>query len=459
MEILTAAQMYAADKETIAKIMPENDLVENAGFAAACQIAKRYGKQPILVACGAGNNGADGFVAARVLSNRGYSVKVAFAGQKDKMSPACRFAAERFDGLVTPLSPDCLRGFKGVVVDALFGIGLSRPIEGEPAAFIAALNASSLPVVSLDIPSGVFADTGAVSSAAVKADLTVTFCRPKPAHFLYPAKEYVGDLIVCPIGITDEIVANRHPRFIVNPPFNPPAPTPYDHKYSRGAVLVAGGEMTGAARLAAGAARRFGAGLVKVICAPEKALSYSVDAAGLVVSTEPLEAAATDKKISAIAFGMGFGLSEKTKAALQAVVKSGKPFVADADALACIKDFAPLTNAVITPHEGEFSRLFPDLTGDKLSRALFAAEALGCVVVLKGADTVIAAPDGRAAIDADTSFCLATAGSGDVLSGIIAAMLAKHIPPFEAACAGVFLHSQAGIRAGANPIAEDLIRE
>lgn len=450
--------MYAADKETIAKIMPENDLVENAGFAAACQIAKRYGKQPILVACGAGNNGADGFVAARVLSNRGYSVKVAFAGQKDKMSPACRFAAERFDGLVTPLSADCLRWFKGVVVDALFGIGLSRPIEGEPAAFIAALNASNLPVVSLDIPSGVFADTGAVASAAVKADLTVTFCRPKPAHFLYPAKEYVGDLIVCPIGITDEIVANRHPRFIVNPPFNPPAPTPYDHKYSRGAVLVVGGQMTGAARLAAQAARRFGAGLVKVVCAPETALPYTLGDAGLVVSTEPLETAVKDKKMSAIAFGMGFGLTEQTKAALEAVAKSGKPFVADADALAYVKDI-PLSNAVITPHEGEFARLFPDLKGDKLSRALTAAETLGCAVVLKGADTVIAAPDGRAAIDANTSFYLATAGSGDVLSGIIAALLAKRLPPFEAACAGVFLHSVAGIGAGENLIAEDLIKE
>lgn len=458
MEILTAAQMYAADKETIAKIMPENDLVENAGFAAACQIAKKYGKQPVLVACGAGNNGADGFVAARVLSNRGYSVKVAFAGQKDKMSPACRFAAERFDGIVLPLSPDCLHRFKGVVVDALFGIGLSRPIQGEIADFITALNASSLPVVSLDIPSGVFADTGAVSPATVKSDLTVTFCRPKPAHFLYPAKEYVGDLTVYPIGITDEIIAHQHPRFIINPPFELPAPTPYDHKYSRGAVLVAGGQMTGAARLAAQAARRFGAGLVKVVCAPEKALSYSVDAAGLVVSTEPLEAAAADKKISAIAFGMGFGLSEKTKAALQSVVKSGKPFVADADALAYVKDI-PLSNAVITPHEGEFARLFPDLKGDKLSRALTAAETLGCAVVLKGADTVIAAPDGRAAIDANTSFYLATAGSGDVLSGIIAALLAKRLPPFEAACAGVFLHSVAGIGAGENLIAEDLIKE
>ena len=458
MEILTAAQMYAADKETIAKIMPENDLVENAGFAAACQIAKKYGKQPVLVACGAGNNGADGFVAARVLSRRGYSVKVAFAGSKDKMSPACRFAAERFDGIVLPLSPDCLHRFKGVVVDALFGIGLSRPIQGEIADFITALNASSLPVVSLDIPSGVFADTGAVSPATVKSDLTVTFCRPKPAHFLYPAKEYVGDLTVYPIGITDEIIANQHPRFIVNPPFELPAPTPYDHKYSRGAVLVAGGQMTGAARLAAQAARRFGAGLVKVVCAPETALPYTLGDAGLVVSIEPLETAVKDKKMSAIAFGMGFGLTEQTKAALEAVAKSGKPFVADADALAYVKDI-PLSNAVITPHEGEFARLFPDLKGDKLSRALTAAETLGCAVVLKGADTVIAAPDGRAAIDANTSFYLATAGSGDVLSGIIAALLAKHIPPFEAACAGVFLHSQAGIRAGANPIAEDLIKE
>ena len=458
MEILTAAQMYAADKETIAKIMPENDLVENAGFAAACQIAKRYGKQPILIACGAGNNGADGFVAARVLSNRGYSVKVAFAGSKDKMSPACRFAAERFDGIVLPLSPDCLHRFEGVVVDALFGIGLSRPIEGEIAAFITALNASNLPVVSLDIPSGVFADTGAASPATIKADLTVTFCRPKPAHFLYPAKEYVGDLTVCPIGIADETVANQQPRFIVNPPFKLPAPTPCDHKYSRGAVLVAGGQMTGAARLAARAARRFGAGLVKVVCAPENALPYTVGDAGLVVSTEPLETAVRDKKISAIAFGMGFGLTERTKAALEPVAKAGKPFVANADALAYIKAVSPPANTVLTPHEGEFARLFPDLKGDKLSRALTAAETLGCVVVLKGADTVIAAPDGRAAIDANTSFYLATAGSGDVLSGIIAALLAKRLPPFEAACAGVTLHSAAGIDAGENLIAEDLIR-
>lgn len=457
MEILTAAQMYATDKETIAKIMPENDLVENAGFAAACQIAKRYGKQPILIACGAGNNGADGFVAARVLSNRGYSVKVAFAGQKDKMSPACHFAAERFDGIVLPLSPDCLHRFKGVVVDALFGIGLSRPIESETAAFITALNASNLPVVSLDIPSGVFADTGAVSPATIKADLTVTFCRPKPAHFLYPAKEYVGDLTVCPIGIADETVTNQQPRFIVNPPFKLPAPTPCDHKYSRGAVLVAGGQMTGAARLAARAARRFGAGLVKVVCAPENALPYTVCDAGLVVSTEPLETAVRDKKISAIAFGMGFGLTERTKAALETVAKSGKPFVADADALAYIKAVSPPANTVLTPHEGEFARLFPDLKGDKLSRALIAAETLGCVVALKGADTVIAAPDGRAAIDANTSFYLATAGSGDVLSGIIAALLAKRLPPFEAACAGVALHSAAGIDAGENLIAEDLI--
>lgn len=450
--------MRAADAETVAKIMPENDLVANAGFAAACQIAKRYGKQPVLIACGTGNNGADGFVAARVLSSRGFSVRVAFAGSKDKMSPACRFAVKRFDGIVRSLSSDCLRGFKGVVVDALFGTGLSRPTAGETADFIAALNGSHLPVAALDVPSGVFADTGAVSAATVKADLTVTFCRPKPAHFLYPAKAYVGDLTVCPIGIPDEIVQNQSPRVVVNPPFNPPAPTPCDHKYSRGAVLVLGGEMTGAARLAAGAARRFGAGLVKVVCAPENALPYTAGSAGLVVSTEPLETAVRDKKMSAIAFGMGFGLTERTKAALETVVQSGKPFVADADALAYVKSVPLAPNAVVTPHEGEFSRLFPDLKGDKLSRALFAAESLGCVVVLKGADTVIAAPDGRAAVDAESSPWLATAGSGDVLSGIIAALLAKRLPPFEAACAGVFLHSQAGINAGENLIAEDLIR-
>lgn len=468
MEILTTAQMYGADKETHAKIMPEIQLMENAGFAAACQIARNYTKRPVTVLCGVGNNGGDGFVVARILHDWGWPVEVALTGDEKKLSPAAAINARKFKGIIRPPSFKRLKKMEksgGLFIDAVFGVGLTRPIENDIADFFNALNETSLPCVALDIPSGVQADTGAVLGTAPFCDMTVTFCRPKIGHFLYPGKERAGKLLVCPIGIPDETVAHQAPRFHENTPelFHVPEPTPYDHKYSRGAVLVCAGEMAGAARLAAATARRAGAGWVAVCCDPAAVQSFAACDPGLVIqtagSTEELEKQIGNPKITAVVIGMGALKPERTKALLHATAESKKPFVADAGALPFIKGIKKdLSRAVITPHAGEFRRLFPDLEEqDKLTQALNAAAALNCTVVLKGADTVIAAPDGRAAINGAASFGLATAGSGDVLDGIIGAILAKGLAPFEAACAAVWLHSRAAEAAGENLIAEDLI--
>ncbi|MGN0904063.1 MAG: NAD(P)H-hydrate dehydratase [Alphaproteobacteria bacterium] len=465
MEILTAAQMYGADKETCAKIMPEIQLMENAGFAAACALSRHFGKQPVTVLCGSGNNGGDGFVMARVLHGWGWPVEVVFAGDMRSMTESTRFNARRWEGETFPLSGstiDRIRKRKAIVVDALFGIGLSRPLEAPVARQINALNEAGIPCVALDIPSGIQADTGKIMGTALRCVLTLTFARPKIGHFLYPGREYAATTEVLPIGIPDEIVIHQDPCLFVNGPdlFHIPAPSPYDHKYTRGAVLIAGGRMTGAARLAAAGARRAGAGWVKIVCPPETSALYAAGAPGIIVeaaeTSEAFAAAANDPKIRAAVIGMGSGVTPETEKRLEAVVRSEKPFVADADALAFITG-RDMTHGVLTPHEGEFARFFPGIEGrDKLSRALAAARETGGVIVLKGADTVIAAPDGRAAIDAETSFGLATAGSGDVLSGIIGAGLARGLPLFEAACAGVWMHSQAGILAGKNLIAEDI---
>lgn len=467
MEILTAGQMRDADKETIANIMPELQLMENAGFAAACQIARRYGKRPVTVLCGAGNNGGDGFVVARLLRRRGWPVEVVFTGDEQKMTPAAAANAAKFKGAVRPLSLQRLKNAEKdgrLFVDAVFGTGLCRPVAGDIADFFNAMNETAAPCVALDIPSGVCADTGEVLGTAPFCDMTVTFCRPKIGHFLYPAKERAGDLTVCPIGIPDEIVARQNPAVYENTPdlFFLPTATPYDNKYSRGAVLVRAGEMTGAARLAAAAARRAGAGWVGVSCDTQLQDLFALDAETVVQpadTAEAFKAQLNGRKISAAVIGMGLKETPRACEFLDILSASGKPFVADAGALPFIKTVKDPSRAVITPHTGEFCRLFPDRTGkNKLDQARTAAKALNCVVVLKGADTVIAAPDGRAAINATTAFNLATAGSGDVLGGVIGAMLAKSLPPFESACAGVWLHSRAAESAGrANLTAADIV--
>jgi len=467
MEILTVDQMYFADKECNAKIMPEMQLMENAGFAAACQIARNYHKCPTLVLCGTGNNGGDGFVVARILQQWGWSVEVALTDSEERLSPAARINAEKFHGLKRQLSFKRLKRLNqtgGLIIDAVFGIGLSRPVQTDIADFFNAVNETDLPCVALDIPSGIHADTGEVLETAPFCDMTITFCRPKVGHFLYPGKEYTGQLVVCPIGIPDEMIKNTGVSLYENTPelFSLPQTGPYDHKYSRGAVLIRAGKMTGAARLASLASRRAGAGLTAVSCSTQTYPFFAADTAGTVLqiadTKEDFSDQIASKKIAAAVIGMGADKEDSTKAFLHLIANTGKPFVADAGALPFIKGIKKRSNAVITPHNGEFEQLFPELKGqNRLFQALTAAKTLGCTVVLKGADTIIASPQEKAAINVTDCFDLATAGSGDVLDGIIGAMLAKDLPPFEAACAGVWLHSRAAEKAGKNMIAEDII--
>ena len=467
MEILTTKQMYHADKETHAKIMPEIQLMENAGFAAACRIARNYHKCPVLILCGTGNNAGDGFVVARILQQWGWPVEVALTGQKEKMSPCAKINEERFNGFKRQLSFKRLEKLKqtgGLIIDAVFGIGLSGPVQEDLADFFAAVNESRLPCVALDIPSGIHADTGEVLGEALRCDMTITFCRPKIGHFLYPAKEYIGELVVCPIGIPDTVVRQTSPCLYENTPdlFSIPETSAYAHKYSKGMTLIRAGGMLGAARLTALANRRAGCGLTAVSCISQSYSVFASDMPGTVIQIADLpqdfEKQINSPKVTAAVIGMGADKKDDTKNFLQLIAASGKPFVVDAGALPFIKGIKKRSQAVITPHAGEFARLFPELKEkNRLDQALSAAETLGCTIVLKGADTIIASAKGKAAVNSTSCFDLATAGSGDVLNGIIGAMLAKDLPPFEAACAGVWLHSRAAEKAGKNLIAEDII--
>jgi len=354
-----------------------------------------------------------------------------------------------------------------VVVDALFGAGLTRPLDGMAADLVRAMDGRD--VFAVDVPSGVHGDTGEVLGVAPRARTTVTFFRPKPGHLLSPGRFHVGELVVADIGIPPSVLDEIRPTALVNDPetFSLPRPRIDAHKFARGhAVILGGGRMTGAARLAARAAARAGAGLVSIVC---PASAFPIYAAScLSVMVEPMEEPGdfarliADPRRGALLLGPGAGVSVETRARVMEAAASGKPRVLDADALTVLKgDERALIeatrggNVVLTPHEGEFARLF-DTTGSKLDRARRAAARSGAITLLKGPDTVIAAPDGRAAINHNAPPDLATAGSGDVLAGIIVGLLATGMEPFDAARAGAWLHGAAGAEIGPGLIADDL---
>ncbi len=462
--LLTVAQMGEADRRTIAAGTPGPALMAAAGAAVADAIGFRWAACPVTVLCGPGNNGGDGYVAARLLQARGWPVTVA-ALAPPRRGDAAHHAA-LWTGPTLPLAPAALDG-AGLVVDALFGAGLDRPIQGPFAAVLAALgDGPRRPVVAVDVPSGVQGDTGRADPATVAADLTVTFFRAKPGHCLMPGRALCGRLVVADIGIDPAVLPALGPLARRNGPAlwraALPAAAPGQHKYSRGAVLVAGGPMTGAARLAARGARRAGAGLVSLAVPPEWVAVCAGDGPGLIVrpaaDVDAYRALAADRRVAALVVGPGTGADAAAIAA--ALLPLGKPTVVDADALGPALVPAP-TGAgplVLTPHEGEFRRTFPTVAADggKAAAARATAAAAGAVVLYKGPDTVIAAPDGRTAINTNAPPALATAGSGDVLAGIIGALLARGMPPFEAAAAAAWAHGRAGHRAGAGAIAEDL---
>jgi len=471
--LLTPSQMRAADHAAMAAGVSGGALMAAAGGAAAAAIGARWGPRPVTVLCGPGNNGGDGFVVARHLAVAGWPVRVALLGAHERLSGEAAQAAAQWDdarkGGLVPFTPACLEG-AGLVVDAIFGAGLSRAVEGPAAEMIAALVARGLPICAVDVPSGLDGATGAVLGVAAPAKLTVTFFRKQPGHLLYPGRALCGELLVADIGTPSEVLGAIGPTVWENGPGlwrdAYPWPQPEGHKYTRGEVLVLGGaEVTGASRMVAQAAARAGAGLVTLAAPTEVWPIYATALAGTIVrgfaGVAGWQALLADPRRNAIVLGPGAGVGAATRGLALAALATGRPVVLDADALTSLAQapdglFGAIKGpCVLTPHAGEFARLFAT-TGDKLACARAAARRSGAVVVLKGADTVIAHPDGRAVINANAPPYLATGGSGDVLTGFIAALLAQGMPAFMAAAAAVWLHGAAAAEFGPGLVAQDL---
>ncbi|MDO9706792.1 NAD(P)H-hydrate dehydratase [Paracraurococcus lichenis] len=458
LELLTPEEMGRADALAIGSGIPGITLMEAAGRAVARAALRRFRPVRTLVLAGPGNNGGDGYVAARLLEQAGWPVAVAALAPPRPGSDAA-LAAAAWRGPMVPFGPEAAAR-AGLVIDAVFGAGLARAVEGIVAATLRAVRA---PVLAVDVPSGLDGATGQVRGFAPRAALTVTFFRLKPGHLLLPGRDLCGGTLLADIGLPDAVLTAVAPRAFRNAPgrWQPPAIGAESHKYSRGHLtIVAGGEMTGAARLAAGAAHRAGAGLVTIL-APDAAAAalYRAGDPGTIVSEAGLDALLADDRRRAWLIGPGLPGDAATQAALRRLVEAGRQVVADAGALtACAGRPEALAGcAVLTPHAGEYARAFGAIGDDKLSAARAAAAVTGAVLLLKGADTVIAAPDGRAAINDNAPPSLATGGTGDVLAGTIAALLAQGMPPFEAACCGAWVHGEAARRHGPGLIAEDLI--
>lgn len=468
--LLTPQQMAEADRLTIAGGVAGASLMENAGRAVADAVARRWPPRPLVALCGPGNNGGDGFVAARILAGRGWPVRVALLGERAALRGDAAAAASQWPGPVEKLTSAALDG-ASLAIDAIFGAGLARPVEDAARDVIEELGRRGLTVVAVDVPSGIDGASGAVRGAAPGAALTVTFFRKKPGHLLLPGRTHCGRTVLAQIGIASSVLDPIAPDTAENDPAwwlgALPRPGLASHKYTRGHALVAGGAvMTGAARLAARGAARVGAGLVTVAAPAAVFAVYAAALTGVIVhpvaGLGDFRALLDDRRKNAALIGPGAGVGAPTRNQALAMLAAGKRTVLDADALTSFSDdpktlFAAIRSPVVmTPHEGEFARLF-DPAGDKPERARRAARESGAVIVLKGADTVVASPDGRLAINTNAPAELATAGSGDVLAGVVLGLLAQGMEPFAAAAAAVWLHGDAASRVGAGLVAEDLV--
>ncbi|MEM6625658.1 MAG: NAD(P)H-hydrate dehydratase [Pseudomonadota bacterium] len=472
MEILSNAQMRAADAAAIAEGVPGIDLMEAAGAACADAIIERWPGRRVVVACGPGNNGGDGFVIAHKLATHGYQVALGLLGDKKNLSGDAAIAASQWSGEVSTLADleldeDC------VLVDALFGTGLSRPIEGEARAFLERVRKINPRVLAVDLPSGLNGDAAQLGGVYVRADLTVTFVRKKPVHILEPSASACGAVRVANIGVRDEIIQGLNVQIAENDPslwrHKLVWPNTGSHKHQRGRLAVATGGVgqTGAARLAARAGLRVGAGLVTLLT-PPSALMVAAAASTSVMTESIADADAivtATSRSTVVVIGPSAGVSDATRDKVLALANAGRSLVLDADALTVFASdpdvlFSALpTSAVLTPHQGEFDRLFPGVATsatNKIAAVQEAARRSGAIVLLKGADTVMASPSGQSIVNTHASPFLATAGSGDVLAGLIGGLMAQGVDPFEAACAAAWMHGDIGVRLGPGLIAEDL---
>lgn len=466
--ILTAAEMRAAEAEWFDHGHNSYALMETAAAAVAdaAHTMARPGSR-ILVLAGPGNNGGDGHVTARLLAEAGYRLTVAAMVGRDSLRGDAARAAGGWKGATVPLAHARPETFD-LIIDALFGIGLLRPLAGDAAEVAARCNACATPVLAIDIPSGINADTGEMPGAAIRAEKTVSFHTAKPGHLLLPGRDWCGALTIADIGLPPTPSTLRH-----NNPQNWrtsfPVPGAETHKYTRGgAIIWSGGEFhTGAARLAARAALRIGAGAVILAGDPAALRIHAAQESAIMLAEADTNSATglfAAPRCAAICVGPGAGVGPARIIATIAL-QSGKPLVLDADALTAFADnrssladaIAPHPRPVVlTPHMGEFARLWPDLSGSRVDRARFAARETGAIVVLKGADTVIAAPDGRASINSNAPPWLATAGSGDTLAGFITGLLAQGMDGFHAASASVWLHGAIGTALGIGLTADEL---
>jgi ADP-dependent NAD(P)H-hydrate dehydratase / NAD(P)H-hydrate epimerase len=478
-ELLTIDQMYEADRRAIKSGIAGVELMQNAGRAIADEIIDNYSMTKVAVLCGPGNNGGDGFVVARLLKQQGWPVTLSLLGDPSTLKGDAALMAKRWDGPVEPLDRNSGK-HADLIVDAIFGAGLGRDIEGELAKLILAVNEARVPVIAVDVPSGVDGLIGIVRGVAFKAQQTVTFCRKKSGHLLMPGRGLCGKVFVADIGISDEIVTGLDVTQFENTPelWHPhfPQPSIDSHKYLRGATVVVSGpaRQTGAARLAARGALRVGSGVVTVASPSAAVMVNACQLTAIMVkgfkSAQALNALLRDdRRIRAVVIGPGAGIGNTTRNNVRSVLDSGVSAILDADALTSFEQqpvslFEAITeqgdrSVVMTPHAGEFRRLFADiavLSISKLEHARKAARTSGAVVVYKGVDTIIAEPGGMAAINANAPPTLATAGSGDVLAGMIAGLMAQEMSAFYAACAGVWLHGQAATLFGPGLIAEDI---
>jgi ADP-dependent NAD(P)H-hydrate dehydratase / NAD(P)H-hydrate epimerase len=480
MEVLDTAEMERADRLTIAEGTPGFALMLSAGQAVAEAAMDLVEEGPIVVVAGRGNNGGDGFVAAAELAARGREVSVILLCERDSLQGDAASAARGWKYPVLPFNPQAI-GKPALIIDALFGAGLNRPVKGEPHDMIEAINANGAPVLAVDLPSGVSGTTAAVMGVAVRATETVTFFRRKPAHLLLPGRIHCGRVRVADIGIDAHVLDEIHPRTFENIPqfWRKAFPVPQidGHKYARGHTIVVSGDIaaTGAARMSARGALRAGAGLV-TLASPRDALAINASALTAVM-VRAIDTAVefaellTDRRLNTCVIGPGAGISDRTRDFVLTALSAKRNLLLDADALTSFADapdhlFEAIKashdpQVVLTPHEGEFPRLFSDISNkhpfrSKLERVRAAAERCGAIVLLKGPDTVVASPDGRATIAANAPPWLATAGAGDVLAGMIAGMLAQGVAAFEAASIGVWMHGEAAREAGPGLIAEDL---